>query len=503
MTNQTKQHIQQALQQFQHSPLRESSLHLLATLGYQSDRQMDMENTPAAFLAQFNQSGGLRPDKALVDDWLTIDLLCQITDAEIKKANQLQIFDSAGKTIDGTKMESYLFMAIALSGEQYTRTQLAQITREVNKLFLMPVNLIFRHGQTLTIAIINRRLNKKDGSKDVLDKVTLLKDIRFADAHRAHKEILTDLSLETLYSKFGFKNFVELHQAWQKVLDTSELNKNFYREIALAFQKLVGGTRQVGNQEIYEPGVIRLPSTNDDNLKREFGVRLIGRLLFCWFLTKKSSDQDIPLIPSKILSMRAVSRQQDIPYYHAVLEPLFFETLNKPVNQRLPQYQQLPWSQIPFLNGGLFEPHSEDFYELDGNYSRFLNTLVIPDNWCIDLLAIFENYHGSPSPIVQIQEQHIPGLKSLDEHFIIHHPPAPSRIQDYRNRKYPGKTGHYCTICAEDGDVYKLWNALSPLPQQLHALDAGYANRTETRLANDSSAAISLSQCAMQAENFC
>lgn len=130
-------------------------------------------------------------------------------------------------------------------------------------------------------------------------------------------------------------------------------------------------------------------------------------------------------------------------------------------------------------------------------------TLIVYDRGFFAYPDTRPDEEGSPSPIVQIQEQHILGLKSRDEHFIIHHLPAPSRIQDYRNRKYPRKTGHYCTICAEDGDVYKLWNALSPLPQQLHALDAGYANRTETRLANDSSAAISLSQCAMQAENFC
>jgi hypothetical protein len=35
---------------------------------------------------------------------------------------------------------------------------------------------------------------------------------------------------------------------------------------------------------------------------------------------------------------------------------------------------------------------------------------------------------GSPSPIVQIQERHVPGLKSHDEHFIIHHTATPPRI---------------------------------------------------------------------------
>ena len=50
--------------------------------------------------------------------------------------------------------------------------------------------------EPLTFSIINRRLNKKDESKDVLEKVTLIKDIDFAEPHRAHIEILADLSLE-------------------------------------------------------------------------------------------------------------------------------------------------------------------------------------------------------------------------------------------------------------------------------------------------------------------
>lgn len=392
MSNQTKQRIQQAIEQFHSGDLRAHSLRLLETLGYQSDRQLALDPTPATFLAAFD-TGNFRPDRALFDQWTAVHLLCQITDADIRQSNQLILLDSAGKTIDNTIIESYLFMAIDLRSDGYGRSQLAHITREVNKLFGMPALILFRHGDTLTLSIINRRLHKREQSKDVLKKVTLIKDIRIANPHRAHVEILFDLSLDRLYERYGFKNFVELHQAWQKVLDTSELNKNFYRDIATVFQKLVGGTRQIGNREVTELGVLQLPSTVDDNLKREFGVRLIGRLMFCWFLTKKSSDQDISLIPSEVLSKQAASTKYDIPYYHAMLEPLFFETLNKPIENRLPQFQQAPWTHVPFLNGGLFEPHQEDFYELNGVFSRHLNTLIVPDSWCFDLLTIFDSYH--------------------------------------------------------------------------------------------------------------
>lgn len=48
--------------------------------------------------------------------------------------------------------------------------------------FPMPVMILFKHGSLLTLSVINRRLHKWDESKDVLEKVTLIKDIRISPA---------------------------------------------------------------------------------------------------------------------------------------------------------------------------------------------------------------------------------------------------------------------------------------------------------------------------------
>ena len=53
----------------------------------------------------------------------------------------------------------------------------------------MPAMVIFQHGRLLTFAVIDRRLHKRDESKDVLEKVTLIKDINLGDPHRAHIDI--------------------------------------------------------------------------------------------------------------------------------------------------------------------------------------------------------------------------------------------------------------------------------------------------------------------------
>jgi hypothetical protein len=59
----------------------------------------------------------------------------------------------------------------ALTG--YARGKFSGIARQINRLFPMPVMVIFKHGDRLTIAVINRRRNKLDDNKDVLEKATL------------------------------------------------------------------------------------------------------------------------------------------------------------------------------------------------------------------------------------------------------------------------------------------------------------------------------------------
>ncbi len=59
----------------------------------------------------------------------------------------------------------------------------------------MPGNLpdqnpIFKHADRLTIAVINRRRNKLDEYKGVLDKATLIRDISLANPHRCHRLLL-------------------------------------------------------------------------------------------------------------------------------------------------------------------------------------------------------------------------------------------------------------------------------------------------------------------------
>jgi hypothetical protein len=173
------------------------------------------------------------------------------------------------------------------------------------------------------------------------------------------------------------------------------LNEEFYKIIQAYFYELVGGKIGKGKKVTdYGKGILQLPSVPKENRQvyQEFAVRLIGRTVFCWFLKMKKSDAEAPLLPESLLSSKAVKQYSG--YYHTILERLFFQTLNTPVEQRV---ENLPEGadQIPFLNGGLFEPGNQDYYKPSAitGLNQNLNTLNIADQWFVHFFEELEKYN--------------------------------------------------------------------------------------------------------------
>ena len=147
--------------------LLEVSIALFESLGYKSDKRLTLKpNTVKGFIASFAEGQTFDTEKSFTSDWKSIDFLFQLTDDEVRRAasHQQMLFESA-HVFDGRIIESYLFFAIDLKEARYTRTQLSNITRTINRLFPMPVMVLFRHGETISLAIINRRLHKRDSGK--------------------------------------------------------------------------------------------------------------------------------------------------------------------------------------------------------------------------------------------------------------------------------------------------------------------------------------------------
>jgi hypothetical protein len=389
MAEEIKTKILHSLQAFAQGNLTKNSLALFKALGYATDRQAPLDKPT---YSQFKESfisidSHFNEGKAQVEQWKHVDLLFQLSGSELIKTTDM--FDSKAVVIkdDGRKIaiESYLFFVVELESQSYSRSQLSHITREINRLFPMPVMILFKYGSFLTLAVIDRRLHKRDVSKDVLEKVTLIKDVNIGKPHRAHIEILFDLSLDELKenSKEPITNFIALHNAWRKTLNISELNKKFYRQIADWFYWAVSN--------------VEYPLAPNITNKRENAsinvIRLLTRIIFVWFLKEKN------LVPDGLFDEKeiaAILKDDDLQsekkwnYYRAILQNLFFATLNQKMNTekepnnrewvsekrassgynedytiankyRFPELFKNPdqalqlFSKIPFLNGGLFD----------------------------------------------------------------------------------------------------------------------------------------------------
>jgi len=228
MNTDTKQQIKTALRAFSGSDLRDASIGLLNTLGYQSEKTLDISSF-AGLREYLDPHKYLTEENALFSRWADVRFLFQLTNAEISGNTTGQLSLMGNTPYDAKEVKSYLFFAIEISGKKPTRTELSLITRSLNRLVPMPVFLLCKHDASLSLFIINRRRKLRDGTRDVLTRVSLIRDISLENSHRAHLDILGRFSLQSLSTEAGtIRTFADLNNAWQKILSTQELNRRFY-----------------------------------------------------------------------------------------------------------------------------------------------------------------------------------------------------------------------------------------------------------------------------------
>ena len=369
---QTKLSIRDAIIQFSTKPLRAASLGLFASLGYQSDRTIAISSVED-FCSQFDPGGLLAHPRAQKSNWQSIELLFQLTDEELSR-NATLFKDTA---VRASLLQSYVFFAVELQPGDYARGKLAAITRQINRIFPMPVMVLFKVAGNLSIAVINRRQNKRDESKDVLGKVTLIQNISTTKPHPGHLDILASFSTgELVARKKPIGNFDQLHAAWEDVFNVELLNKRFYEELSNWY---FWARKQVSFPADLEP--------DEDTRNATSVIRLLTRLIFCWFLKEKDLIPDHLFDQDAIASVLNSVDDDESTYYHAILQNLFFATLNQPMNAdgepvrqfaadgdfqenrnqhgvktlyrykksfRAPDNALSLFEDIPFLNGGLF-----------------------------------------------------------------------------------------------------------------------------------------------------
>ena len=320
-----KEEIESALAAMSTDDFLENSKHLLAVLGYRSERTAELPGTAEDFIQRFPaRNKNTETEQEFLNSAESVKLVFQVRSEEIAPNDQLTIFESPA--FDEGYVRSFMFFSIELKDSDYPRGKYAQFTREVNKRFMMPIMVFFHVKDRLTIGFVGRRQHRRDPDRDVLERVTLIKDILLDKPHRAHKDILFELSLEECVKWMGTndqqENFDGLLAAWLARLDTEELNKKFYRELFDWFEWVVAEGK--------------FPTDENRTLKpEEHVIRLITRLLFVWFIKEKGLVSDELFNETQVRDLlEDYDRDTGDSYYRAVLQNLFFATLNTEIEKR-------------------------------------------------------------------------------------------------------------------------------------------------------------------------
>ncbi|QFT20979.1 Modification methylase PaeR7I [Pseudomonas sp. THAF187a] len=398
------QSIQDSLQNLASESLAEGAAALLSVLGYSSDKTADLGYSAEELLENIEQFrpelGGISRAKVQADRWISCAFLFQLTNDEIPSLALGQAPLGANGKLVESQIESFVFLAIDLQGEQWSRTQLATIARELNKRFPMPAIILFRQEALLSLAVIDRRQHLRDASRDVIDsRITVIKDVRLTSPHRAHIDILASLALAKLGDKRRPSNFRELYDAWIGTLSTQKLNKEFYQQLAWWY---LWATKEV---EFPKGGGEKREDRNTIGV-----IRLLTRLIFVWFIKERG------LVPEALFernALRSLLKQapdaapDESNYYHAILQNLFFATLNQEMGGErrwattgsgmkndylislIYRYQEAfkhpdtvlqdCFANVPFLNGGLFECLDEQLSDDDLARRPELKKLVVQE----------------------------------------------------------------------------------------------------------------------------
>lgn len=310
-----------------------------------------------------------------------------------------------------------------------TRSQLSEITRAFNREFYYtPVVVIFKYGHHIAFANTERlKYTQEWREGEKAGKVSLLRDIDIENPHAGHERILKGLKISTSGTN-KIDSFSKLYEYWQEVFNVNILNKKFYDELSNWYFW--------ASQNVVFPGEPTMADAHLKNAKLEDllqehratnVIRMLTRLLFVWFIKEKG------LIPEELFELSDLQENilndispyhqeglykehnLDSVYYKAILQNLFFATLNCPIKadsidkrtrgfrgdgygthrgidylMRYKKYFKNPEAfleklneVVPFLNGGLFECLDDKFNNvyIDGFSDNMAKgeQLIVPD----------------------------------------------------------------------------------------------------------------------------
>jgi len=181
----------------------------------------------------------------------------------------------------------------------------------------------------------------------------------------------------------------------ERAFSVERLNKDFFKRYKEFYERftahLLSSEKAAATRAAFGIPVLIQPKEQDkaDKPVRDFAKKLLGRLVFLYFLQKKRwlgcpagstdwSDGEENFIAEFFDKAKATGEADR--FHSKYLAPLFFEALNTP--DRPGDLFPLTGSRLPYLNGGLFE---ED--------APALRAMDFPPLLFEELLGFFGEYH--------------------------------------------------------------------------------------------------------------
>jgi adenine-specific DNA-methyltransferase len=351
-------------------------------------------------------------DEKLLDKVADARFIGIINDLSIEGKKQEKDVDSF-LTHPSKDYDMLLVFGIELKkGIVPSKSDISRLTRALNRRSLnRPVVMLIRYSNFISFSAAERGVYQRKGQKgEKVGRISILRDINLNAIHSGHERILIQLRINPL----KVSSFKELYEQWLDVFNISILNKEFYNEL---FTWYLWAVRSVSFPN-------KVDDEKDDTFyNSENVIRLLTRLIFVWFVKEKRLIPDNlfdKIFLSDILKHFKPEADNNSDYYKAILQNLFFATLNTEMPKDGGTRQFLDktkidkntgyteeymdhlayrhkelfiepdnalklFENIPFLNGGLFEcldrrdPETNEEIRIDGFSSIPKKQPVIPN----------------------------------------------------------------------------------------------------------------------------
>ncbi len=196
---------------------------------------------------------------------------------------------------------------------------------------------------------------------------------------------------KTFLSQIGEGDFSSLENI-KDAFSVEKVTKEFFKEYKNLFEELV---KELDNNYVFKKVAIE---SNID--KENFAKKLLGQIVFLYFLQKKcwlGATKDKSLKQGDKDFLQNLFDKKYLKYnnfFNDILEHLFYDALNKKSEKAGTFYRDYFKCQIPFLNGGLFDPE----YEWENS------NILLDDKIFKKILKVFNQYNftvDENSPIDQ------------------------------------------------------------------------------------------------------